>query len=63
MPARTELSQKPSSLEDLLKQHDEKLRKLYIKVMNLHAGHQVGPLRSPAQTVAEVRKEIEQSLT
>lgn len=63
MPARTEPSEKPSSLEELLKQRDEKLRKLFIKVMNLHAGHQVGPPRSPAQLVAEVRKEIDQSLT
>jgi len=63
MPAKTESSQKPASLEELLKLRDEKLRKLFIKVMNLHAGHQVGPPRSQAQLVAEVRKEIDQSLT
>ena len=63
MPAKIESSQKPASLEELLKQHDEKLRKLFIKVMNLHAGYQVGPPRSQAQLVAEVRKEIDQSLT
>jgi len=63
MPGKSEPSQKPESLEELLKQRDEKLRKLFIKVMNLHAGHQVGPPRSQAQLVAEVRKEIEQSLT
>jgi hypothetical protein len=59
---KPESSPKPASLEELLKQHDEKLRRLFIKVMNLHAGHQVGALRSQAQVVAEVRKEIDQSL-
>ncbi len=63
MPIKSESSKKRASLEDLLKQHDEKLRKLFIKVMNLHAGHQVGPVRSQTQLVGEVRKEIEQSLT
>ena len=63
MPAKSESSPKPASLEELLKQRDEKLRRLFIKVMNLHAGHQVGPPRSQAQMVAEVRKEIDQSLT
>ena len=63
MPAKPESSSKPASLEELLKQRDEKLRKLFIKVMNLHAGHQVGPPRSQTQMVAEVRKEIDQSLT
>jgi len=62
MPIKVESSKKPASLESLLKQHDEKLRRLFIKVMNLHAGHQVGPPRSQAQLVAEVRKETEQSL-
>jgi hypothetical protein len=62
MPAKSDSSQKPASLEELLKQRDEKLRRLFIKVMNLHAGHQVGPPRSQAQMVAEVRKEIDQSV-
>jgi hypothetical protein len=62
MSTRAESSKKPASLEKLLKQHDEKLQKLFIKVMNYHAGHQVGAARSQTQLVAEVRKEIDQSL-
>jgi len=63
MAAKIESSKTSASLEELLKERDEKLRKLFIKVMNLHAGHQVGAVRSQAQMVAEVRKEIDQSLT
>jgi hypothetical protein len=62
MPPKTESSKKPASLEKLLKQHDEKLQKLFIKVMNLHAGHQVGVARSASQVVGEVRKDIEHSM-
>jgi hypothetical protein len=63
MSIRAESSKKPASLEKLLKQHDEKLQKLFIKVMNLHAGHQVGVARSASQVVGEVRKDIEHSLS
>jgi hypothetical protein len=63
MADKIESSKTPASLEELLKKRDEKLRRLFIKVMNLHAGHQVGVVRSQAQMVAEVRKEIDQSLT
>jgi hypothetical protein len=64
MPPKSESPKKSAaSLEELLKERDEKLRKLFIKVMNLHAGHQVGSPRSQSQLVAEVRKEIDQSLT
>ena len=63
MTKRAEASKKPASLEKLLKEHDEKLQKLFIKVMNLHAGHQVGVARSASQIVGEVRKDIEQSLS
>ena len=62
MTTRSESTKKPASLDKLLKQHDEKLQKLFIKVMNLHAGHQIGPARSAAQIAAEVRKDVEQSL-
>ncbi len=62
MTKRAESSKKPASLDKLLKEHDEKLQKLFIKVMNLHAGHQVGVARSQSQLVGEVRKEVEQSL-
>lgn len=62
MSTNSESSPQPTPLAELLNQRDEKLRKLYIKVMNLHAGHQMGPPRSPQQLVAEVRKEVEQSL-
>jgi hypothetical protein len=63
MTKRAESSKKPASLEKLLKEHDEKLQKLFIKVMNLHAGHQVGAARSQSQLVGEVRKDVEQSLS
>jgi hypothetical protein len=62
METKATSTPRATSLEKLIKQHDEKLQKLFIKVMNLHAGYQVGPARSAPQIVAEVRKDIEQSL-
>lgn len=62
MATKVESTKKPASLEELLKVRDAKLQRLFIKVMNLHAGHQIGPPRSASQLVAEVRKDVEQSL-
>lgn len=50
-----------TSLKELLETTDSGLRDLFIKVMNLHAGHQITP-RTPSQLAAEVRKHIEESL-
>jgi hypothetical protein len=49
-------------LQQLLRDTDGDLKDLFIKVMNLHAGYQIVE-RSSAQLVAEVRKEIENSLS
>lgn len=50
-----------ASLKELLETMDEDLRGLFIKVMNLHAAHQIAT-RTQSQLVAEVRKHIEESL-
>jgi len=52
---------KSTSLKELLETTDKSLRDLFIKVMNLHAAHQI-TTRTQSQLVAEVRKHIEESL-
>lgn len=49
------------SLKELLDTTDKGLKDLFIKVMNLHAAHQI-TTRTQAQLTAEVRKHIEESL-
>ena len=51
----------PGSLEDLLLNTDKDLKTLFIKVMNLHAAHQI-VTRTQSQLTAEVRKLVEESL-
>ena len=50
-----------ASLKELLETTDKDLRDLFIKVMNLHAAHQIAT-RTQSQLAAEVRKHIEESL-
>jgi hypothetical protein len=50
-----------ASLKELLDTTDKDLRDLFIKVMNLHAAHQIAT-RTQSQLAAEVRKHIEESL-
>jgi len=61
MPAKHIPDDAPASLRDLLQTVDDDMRDLFIKVMNLHAAHQIAPRTQP-QLAAEVRKKIEESL-
>jgi flagellar basal body-associated protein FliL len=51
----------PRSLEGLLNKHPKELRDLFVRTLNFHAGHQIKPLEGK-QLIAQVRKDIEQSL-
>lgn len=62
MPNKTKAGQKSPSLEQLLDSVDDNIRRLFIKVMNLHAGYQIVE-RSQKQLVDAVRNEIEKSLS
>jgi hypothetical protein len=61
MSAKSTSNNEPGSLKDLLQATDKDLRDLFIKVMNLHAAHQI-VARTQAQLTADVRKHIEESL-
>jgi hypothetical protein len=61
MPKRTSISADVHPLEALLEKKDEGLKRLFVKVMNLHAGFQIEE-RTQKQLFDAVRKEIEQSL-
>ena len=50
-----------TTLNHLLDGHPKKLRDLFIRTLNLHAGYQIKPLTG-RELVAYVRKDIEQSL-
>ncbi len=50
-----------ASFQQLLEGTDQDLKDLFIKVMNLHAAHQI-VTRTQSQLAAEVRKHIEESL-
>lgn len=62
MSAHSKPKSDTGSLEQMLLKTDENLKNLFIRVMNLHAGYQIAP-RSQVQLAAEVRKEIEESLS
>lgn len=51
---------KTKSIEDLLEKHDKKMRVLFLKVMNAHAGYQVST-RSDNELLAGIREAIEES--
>ena len=51
---------KAKSLDALIDKHDAKMRRLFLKVMNAHAGYQVSS-RSEAELLAEIRQGIEES--
>lgn len=62
MPNKIRADQETPSLEKLLDSVDGNIRRLFIKVMNLHAAFQIEE-RSPKQLVDAVRNEIEKSLS
>lgn len=48
---------KALSLEDLLEKHDEKMRSLFLKVMNAHAAYQVSP-RTDSELLSIIRNAL-----
>ncbi len=49
----------PKTLDELLESRGEKMKKLFLKVMNLHAGYQIIPIPEK-ELLASIRKEIEE---
>lgn len=50
-----------TTLNHLLDGYPKQLRDLFVRTLNLHAGYQIKPLTGK-ELVANVRKDIEQSL-
>jgi hypothetical protein len=48
----------PDSLEELLERHSECVQKLFLRVMNLHAGYQINERTDP-QLVGEIYSAVE----
>lgn len=48
----------PDSLDELLERHSECVQKLFLKVMNLHAGYQINE-RTDQQLVGEIYTAVE----
>ena len=51
---------KAKSIDALLDRHDKKMRALFLKVMNAHAGYQISA-RSDNELLADIREAIEES--
>ena len=50
----------PKTLDELLESRGPKMKKLFLRVMNLHAGYQINPMQEK-ELLASIRKEIEEA--